>query len=201
MLTWLLFQLTKRKIKNYLRYIGFKDGKVLDVGCGYGWYSRLPAKNYIGIDNDSEILETAKKKHPGVQFQQMDAVKLEFPDATFDLILCNFILHHLTDEQLTRVFKEMVRVVRSGGHILINDLILPRHFKFLAWPVFRLDTGALPRTFEKLQELFSRAGFSPRFSFYKCFLILGKATFEFEAEGKKIPWDEKEAVQKIIKAL
>jgi ubiquinone/menaquinone biosynthesis C-methylase UbiE len=180
MLTWIGFQFQKKAVQRYLDSLGFKSGNVLDVGCGYGWYSRLFIKNYnyVGIDADDDILARAKTKHPGVHFEKMNATELKFPDQHFDLIFCNFVLHHLTDKELLLTVKEMLRVTKAGGHILLFDLILPRCLKLPAQIFFWLDRGAKGRTFESLYNLFIQADSPPGFKLRKRFLIWEIAIFD-----------------------
>jgi ubiquinone/menaquinone biosynthesis C-methylase UbiE len=58
-----------------------------------------------------------------VLFLTGDGSRLPFADATFDLVLCNSVLHHL--EQPVRLFGEIARVAAPGGAILVRDLRRP----------------------------------------------------------------------------
>ena len=65
-----------------------------------------------------------------VEFFVADGNRLPFPDASFDLVLCNSVLHHLAEPQ--RLFAEVARLVKPNGAILIRDLRRPSR---LAFPV------------------------------------------------------------------
>jgi SAM-dependent methyltransferase len=66
-------------------------------------------------------MESAKKRFQGekVSFLEMDAACLEFEDASFDTVCISYSLHHLAD--VDAVLKEMKRVLRVGGHFIIQE--------------------------------------------------------------------------------
>jgi len=101
--------------------------RVLDVGSGQGNTTRclaetLGADECIGIEYDSRLVDYAQTRpdNPAhVRFQQGDATALPFPDASFDLVFCRYLLLHMTDPM--RVVREMMRVVRPGGFIVAYE--------------------------------------------------------------------------------
>ena len=175
LLTKILYWFSKRGIKQYLESINFKDGKTLDVGCGYGYYSELFGKDYVGIDIDVKAIRNAKKNYPDTQFEMMDAVALNFPDQKFDLIFSFAVLHHLTNDQLKKTLREIARVIKDGGNILLVDIILPRRFKWLAYPLFWFDKGAQMRNLEKFSDFMTEVGLKILFSRESRFLNVGTA--------------------------
>src|SRR6266705_1821091 len=68
-----------------------KDARVLDLGCGSGWATRLLAEDasagsVVGVDISDEMIELAQKTSsvfPNAEFQVGGAVRLPFPDHTF----------------------------------------------------------------------------------------------------------------------
>lgn len=80
-------------------------GRCLDLGCGQGNTTRLLAEvlqpgECIGLEYDSNLVEHAKAQPdnpPGVQFQQGDATKLDFPDSSFDVVFARYLLIHMPD--------------------------------------------------------------------------------------------------------
>ncbi|WP_087035888.1 class I SAM-dependent methyltransferase [Thermococcus litoralis] len=110
-----------------LRFLKEK-GKVLDLACGVGGFSFLLEEygfEVVGIDIDDEMIkkarEYAKEKNSKVEFIVGDARKLPFEDETFDyiLLLGNTILH-FSPRELSEVFKEVKRVLKKDGLLLIN---------------------------------------------------------------------------------
>jgi SAM-dependent methyltransferase len=71
------------------------------------------------VDVSPEMLEVAGRKVPGGSFHQADIHELPLPDDSADIVLCAVALSHVPD--LGRVFAELVRVLRPGGHLVISD--------------------------------------------------------------------------------
>lgn len=98
------------------------SGSVLDVGCGTGRFlSALPERyERTGIDVSSRMLDYARKK--GLSVEQASGDKLPFDDDSFDLVATFAVLHHLIDPDVVRAsLREMVRVARPGGVVLVWD--------------------------------------------------------------------------------
>lgn len=95
--------------------------RVLDLGCGQGNTTRcladvLQPAECLGIEFDAALADYARThpdNPPSVRFQQGDATSLPFPDASFDVVFCRYLLIHMVDP--LRVVREMLRVVRPGG--------------------------------------------------------------------------------------
>ncbi len=99
-----------------------KSKKVLDVGCGTGRWDKfflLKGANVIGIDKSKEMLKKAKKIK-GLKVEIMDAKNLKFKDNNFDLTFSSLLLSNLKDYK--KVVKEMIRVTKHGGWIIISNL-------------------------------------------------------------------------------
>jgi SAM-dependent methyltransferase len=101
---------------------------LLDVGCGTGRFLLSlgqEASRAVGIDRDAAMLDFARGRIPAemaprVEWVEGDAAALPFPDETFDLVLENTLLcfcHHPAS-----VIREMARVCRPGGRILLGEL-------------------------------------------------------------------------------
>jgi len=107
----------------------FKDivvNNVLDVGSGCGGFipvikQTFPDAKITGTDPDIRSLETARQKFPEVNFLEMEAEKLQFEDNYFDVATISMALHHLPG--VKKGLKEMRRVVKPEGWIIINELI------------------------------------------------------------------------------
>ncbi len=101
--------------------------RYLDVGCGVGAAaSEVAARSGMevtGIDVDPGQIKTARAAHPHLRFMVMDAAKLQFHDAEFDIVATSMVTHHMTDWE--RAFSEMIRVLRPGGYLIYSDLMLP----------------------------------------------------------------------------
>jgi ubiquinone/menaquinone biosynthesis C-methylase UbiE len=109
-------------------------GDVLEVAVGTGLnLDRYPDDvRLTGIDFSPEMLAHAQRRADqlgrSVQLREGDAHRLEFPDASFDTVVCTFSLCAIPDDQ--QAVAEMLRVLRPGGTLLLAD-----HVVSTAWPV------------------------------------------------------------------
>ena len=97
-------------------------GSALDVACGSGKLTaelaRIagPGGRVVGLDFSPQMLEVARREHPGIEFVEGDALNLPFDDASFDASTIAFGLRNLADP--VRGLREMLRVVRSRAVVL-----------------------------------------------------------------------------------
>lgn len=101
--------------------IGLTTARViLEVGCGTGVIAeelaRLTSARIVGLDLSPRMLAFARHRGGDVSYVRGDAHVLPFPDDTFDAVVCHYLLLWLTDPM--QGVREMVRVVRSAGHVL-----------------------------------------------------------------------------------
>jgi len=107
------------KIRKRLSLIE-KVGRALDVGCGIGLSSRALleiAEQVDAIDASRWMLEAAYE-HPRIRYRQMPAEKLDFPDASFDLITMSQVVHWTN---VTQPFREAYRALKSNSFVVIYD--------------------------------------------------------------------------------
>jgi SAM-dependent methyltransferase len=112
------------------------DALIADVGCGTGATSRMLSDigmNVVGIDLSPNMIATARKLNPGLQFQVGSMTSLDFEDGLFDGICAWYSVIHIPDELLPRVFAEFHRVLRPDGVALIAFQVgdQPRTFKVM----------------------------------------------------------------------
>ena len=106
---------------------GWDPKKILDLATGTGDLAlvlqrRLPEAEITGADFLPEMLELARQK--GVRHTVLaDAMKLPFPDASFDCVTVAFGLRNMAN--WGGALREMSRIVRPGGHLLVLEFSLP----------------------------------------------------------------------------
>ena len=108
-----------------------ESAKVLEVGCGTGAMTRFLAQRdefsgiAYGIDQSEAFINAATgfahEENVGdrIKFLVGDVHHIDFPDSTFDAVIAHTLISHVT-EPIT-VLKEMVRVTKPGGTVIIFD--------------------------------------------------------------------------------
>jgi demethylmenaquinone methyltransferase/2-methoxy-6-polyprenyl-1,4-benzoquinol methylase len=114
--------------------------RVLDVASGTGDLAIELARRVgesgevIGSDFSEGMLELARAKAPGLRFEQANALDLPYDDDSFDAATVGFGARNFSD--LPQGLREMARVVRPGGRVVILEITTPERPP-LSW-FFRL---------------------------------------------------------------
>jgi ubiquinone/menaquinone biosynthesis C-methylase UbiE len=102
-----------------------KDGdKLLDLGCGNGRMVGLfdnKKVDYLGVDFSSELVDCAKKNYPKKEFLVMDALNLNLPEKSFDVVMCVSVLNHLSKEKHVQFVENIKKVLKLGGYLLMSN--------------------------------------------------------------------------------
>jgi SAM-dependent methyltransferase len=101
------------RVRGYLT----PESRVLDLGCGRGGVVELfwrDVRLAAGLDPDSPSL--AEHRAPGMPIIRGVGESLPFAGESFDLIVCLWVLEHLKEP--SKVFREVHRVLRPGGHFV-----------------------------------------------------------------------------------
>ena len=132
-------KISKRVIEGIAKYGTLPDGgrgRGLDVGCGSGALTiacakRNPRAEMVGIDRWGK--EYASFNLPlcernaeaegvkNVSFARGNAVKLDFPDETFDAVTSNYVYHNIKGKDRQQLLSETLRVLKKGGTFAIHD--------------------------------------------------------------------------------
>jgi ubiquinone/menaquinone biosynthesis C-methylase UbiE len=109
---------------------------IIDVGCGSGsLLEKLPAKIKVGIDPSHALQKQASER--GINVIDGVSWKLLFEDNTFDRVLLYSVTHYLTIKQTEESLKELTRVCKPGGLILIGDIADVKHYRFYSFYTLR----------------------------------------------------------------
>src|SRR5258707_10759618 len=111
-----------------IRVAGVKSGqRVLDVGCGTGYFARLladvvgPDGLVVGVDASAEMIEYASQqggRPANCEFHLGTAECLSFPSGQFDVVVSSLFMHHLPADLQVTALTEMRRVLRPSGTAL-----------------------------------------------------------------------------------
>ena len=136
-----------RRGRVYRRIAGLSGAapgdRVLDVGCSSGYLARFlaaaagPSGSVTGLDPSEAAIAHARRRAPaGAAFVTGVAQDLSaFPDGSFDVVTSTLALHHVPARRRQDAFREMYRVTRPGGRLLVADFDPSRR-------VLRLHGGA-----------------------------------------------------------
>jgi demethylmenaquinone methyltransferase / 2-methoxy-6-polyprenyl-1,4-benzoquinol methylase len=101
--------------------------RVLDACCGTGDLAigaRRRGADVVGLDFSAAMLERARRKDPGIEWVQGDALALPLEDASFDAATVGFGVRNVAD--LEAGLRELRRVLRDGGRLGILEITTPR---------------------------------------------------------------------------
>jgi ubiquinone/menaquinone biosynthesis C-methylase UbiE len=144
-----------------------KGSKILDVATGTGLQAFAFAKRgyeVTGIDLSEAMISVAKKKNKyrNVKFEAADATNLPFEDNSFDVSSVSFALHEMPLSIGEKVLREMVRVTKPKGIVVVVDYDLPKNKlgKFLVYHFTSLYEPKYYKNFIKsdLEALLNKNG-------------------------------------------
>lgn len=124
----------EKRIRTYITsLVAAKDKiNVLDVGVGTGTqlayiHSMYPTHVLYGWDVDPHIIHIAKQKI-GIftHITCSSPSTLPYPDNYFDIVVCTWVFHHLTDVQKLHLLQEIHRVLKPGGKFVFGDWGKPK---------------------------------------------------------------------------
>ncbi len=115
----------------------FAPQEVLDIATGTGDLAIMQARRnhprrIVGADISEGMMQVARQKvkkaglEDIITFRREDCTRMSFPDGSFDAVTSSYGVRNFSD--LDAGLREMCRVLRPGGHLLIVELSTPVHF-------------------------------------------------------------------------
>lgn len=115
--------LDRELLDRFARLVKEVDGRVCDLGCGPGQIARYLHERGVdvfGIDLSPGMVEQAQRANPGIHFQQGDMRALALSDDSLAGIAAFYSLIHIPRDEVASVLKELRRVLRPGGVLLLS---------------------------------------------------------------------------------
>ena len=101
--------------------------KMLDIGCATGNLTELlgeKTRNIVGIDLDKELLKEAKEKHPNLNFENMNMLKIneKFEENSFDRVVSfgNTLVHLDSREEVEEFFQKVYKTLKFNGLFIVQ---------------------------------------------------------------------------------
>jgi ubiquinone/menaquinone biosynthesis C-methylase UbiE len=142
---------------------------VLEIGCATGSLS-LAAKrqagqegSVFGIDIIPGMIEISREKAAqaklDVSFQVGNIQDIPFPNEHFDKVMCSFMIFHMSEKVRNNGIKEIFRVLKPNGSLLVLDLALPPNK--ISRSILKLFLGfMLKHNLSELRPIMESSGFS-----------------------------------------
>ncbi len=146
-------------IKNFVKpEIG---EKILDMGCGTGeLIDFFPNEiDYLGIDNNSDYINFAKKKYGDRGNFICTSVGNEIEtikDDHFDIVMSAGVLHHLNDEDSINLLKKSIKALKVGGRFISFDPVFVHNQKFISNFLIKNDRGNFVRNINGYEYLLKK---------------------------------------------
>jgi ubiquinone/menaquinone biosynthesis C-methylase UbiE len=144
LLAWLFTRGREREFRERIVSLARlqRGESVLDIGCGTGTLALVatrhvgPTGEVQGIDASPEMIARARRKaaktDAATRFQVAVAEELPFPDGRFDVVLSTLMLHHLPRATRQACAREVARVLKPNGRVLVVDFVRTQRKGFLS---------------------------------------------------------------------
>lgn len=162
---------------------------VLEVGCGTGSLTLAakgqagPAGKVFGIDVIPGMIAASQQKaeqaHKDISFQLGSINDIPFPNNTFDVVLCSFMIFHMSEDTRRQGIAEIFRVLKPQGQLLVVDLAMPAQPLQRAIAQRIIFHGGLEHNLEELIPMMEAAGFSDIECSQMKFSIMGLSILAF----------------------
>ncbi len=112
-----------REIDRAFRIANHSPSRILDVGFGNGAIISAFSDrgiDSVGIEVNEGFVKKAREQFPNTEFRHYDGIQFPFEDASFDTVLLNDVLEHISYHNIEQVMKEVHRVLKPAGLVYIS---------------------------------------------------------------------------------
>lgn len=159
------------KIKRQIAAHTHPGNRVLDLGCGTGTLAQMCVERgaqVTGVDANSGMLAVAKRNSPSTKYLNISLSNLDdhLADESFDIILSTLAFSELTRAERLYLLKQIKRVLKKDGKVLIGDEIIPEKFlakylyyalrfplRLLTWIVTQNTTHAIANFDDEVRQV------------------------------------------------
>jgi len=126
-----MYKAFKKSIDSILKE-NLKDKKILDIGCGTGFYIEhllnKGATDISGMDIAKKSILALKKKYPSLTFLNADISEKISLKKKYDLILAMSVLYHIVDgNKFEKAIKNIRKLAKKGSQVVILDMFLKKY--------------------------------------------------------------------------
>ena len=116
-------------ILDFLHGVPCKNGNILDLGCGTGWFAEKLSRfgRVTGIDLSESAIAAAQARYPGIDFLAGNLFDMKLSPETFDLVVCQEVIAHVPDQRA--LLDRIANVMKPGGYLAIttaNKFVIDR---------------------------------------------------------------------------
>lgn len=122
--------------------------KIVDIGGGNGnvlreinsamktkYNIQTKPENFICVETKSDWVENYAFDNESITYSFWDNESIPIESESVDIVLCMVSLHHMSDETIQTTIKEIRRILKPGGHVLIkeHDASCPEALRYIEW--------------------------------------------------------------------
>ena len=122
-------QRRSRLILELLESLQLTNAKILDLGCGNGWFCSALAEHgeVTGIDLSRTNMELAQRRFPHIRFIGANLFEYRLPEKHFDVVVSQQVVAHVSDQP--EYIERCAATLKDGGHLILstnNKVVMDR---------------------------------------------------------------------------
>ena len=107
-------------VLSFIRSLSLNQPRILDLGCGPGWYTQKLADfgPVVAVDLSEEAIRRAKARFPHIEFLQGNLYEIPLPAASFDLVVSQEVFDHVEDQP--RFLARAAEFLKPQGYLILS---------------------------------------------------------------------------------